>query len=163
MIEAHVQYNGGWKVYRELQPNLKCEFEDHSTCKQASERFQAEEDAKAQEIKDAEALIRKAEVEASAVTAEADAKKAETDAAGQKKYEAIRVLNRNAAEALKEIDDVAADKIGTLKAKTQAKAEEIEKKRVVDSQGIIADQKAKIEELNAKDWLSEVRASKEDA
>lgn len=160
MIDAHVQYNGGWKTYLTLQPGLACEFEDHRTCKEASERLQAVEDAKDQEVKDAEAAAAKEAVAAAAVTAEADAKQAEINEAGRKKHEAARIVNKNAADKLEAAQATASRDIGNVKAKAAADVEEIEKATAAEIAKIIEDQKAAIEKINAVDWLSEVRKPK---
>ena len=161
MIEAHVQYTGGgWQVFKTLQPGLKCEFSDHRSCKAVSVRLQEEEDAKTEAVKAAEAVERKKDIDAAAVKAKDDHAKAETDAAGQKKFEAVRVVNLEAAKQIEVIGDKLADLLGMIQSKAIADCQEAEKKADAELEAVNAERKAKLDGIEAQDWLSIVRSGK---
>jgi hypothetical protein len=61
LIDGHYQFNGvSWNFYQQLQPGLRCETPDHSTCKQRSraylEMLLAQDAEKALELHEARKL-----------------------------------------------------------------------------------------------------------
>lgn len=158
MIEAHVQFaGGGWKVYRDLQKGLQCEFDDHRTCKEASARIQTEEDAKTDGEK-AELKVRlKKQVDDAAEYAQAQAAQKELNASGQKKFESVRIVNKKAAEALEKIEKDAAEKIGALKAKAVADEDELHKAHGKAVDAVENTRAIELAAIEAIDWLAEVR------
>lgn len=157
MIDAHVQYNGGWKGYGSLQPGLQCEFEDHRTCKELSARLQAEQDAQTEEAKKILEDKLKAQVDERAIFAAEQEKQAELNKSGQKKHEAVRTINKDAADHLAKLEEAAANELGRISAKAVADTEEVTKRLAIEIEKINATRAAKLAAVEAVDWLSEVR------
>lgn len=159
MIEAHIQYNGGWKTYLTYNPNLRCEFDDHRTCLEASKKLQDNADAVVQAAIAEQQRVNQEAVDKAAKEAETNAAQAEIDKAGQAKHEATRIVNKDAALSLQAIDEASAKETGETRAKAEAACQEIEKARLVQIADVQEKRRKALEAINAKDWLSHLRAT----